>query len=104
MTDKDDQTQPVADENADVDVTGEATAAAPADDQPTDQPQAAPADDSAGGQAASRDQYGRQMYTVKCSSCGKDAQVPFQPSGDRPVYCRDCYMQQRQQRTGGPRR
>ncbi len=33
----------------------------------------------------------RQMYTVKCSSCGKDAQVPFEPRGDRPVYCSDCY-------------
>jgi CxxC-x17-CxxC domain-containing protein len=33
----------------------------------------------------------RQMYPVKCSTCGKDAQVPFQPRGDRPVYCSDCY-------------
>ncbi len=41
----------------------------------------------------------REMFTVTCSSCGKDAQVPFQPSGDRPVYCRDCF--QPQQRTGG---
>lgn len=33
----------------------------------------------------------RQMFAVKCSSCGKDAQVPFQPRGDKPVYCSDCY-------------
>lgn len=33
----------------------------------------------------------RQMFPVKCSTCGKDAQVPFQPRGDRPVYCSDCY-------------
>ncbi len=33
----------------------------------------------------------RQMYTVKCATCGKDAQVPFEPRGDKPVYCSDCY-------------
>lgn len=36
----------------------------------------------------------RQMYTAQCSSCGREAQVPFQPRGDRPVYCSDCYRQQ----------
>lgn len=35
----------------------------------------------------------RQMYDVVCSACGKPTQVPFKPSSDRPVYCRDCYMQ-----------
>lgn len=33
----------------------------------------------------------RQMFTVKCATCGKDAQVPFEPRGDKPVYCSDCY-------------
>lgn len=33
----------------------------------------------------------RQMYDVVCSECGKDAQVPFQPSGDKPVLCKECY-------------
>lgn len=33
----------------------------------------------------------REMFAVKCATCGKDAQVPFQPRGDRPVYCSDCY-------------
>jgi CxxC-x17-CxxC domain-containing protein len=33
----------------------------------------------------------RQMYPAVCATCGKDTQVPFQPSGDRPVYCSDCY-------------
>jgi len=33
----------------------------------------------------------RQMYDVTCAECGKPTQVPFQPSGDRPVYCRDCF-------------
>ena len=33
----------------------------------------------------------RQMYPVKCATCGKDTEVPFEPRGDRPVYCSDCY-------------
>ena len=50
-----------------------------------------PTDDSV--TPAGTDQLGRQLYNVKCSKCGKQTQVPFKPSGDRPVYCRDCYMQ-----------
>ena len=26
-----------------------------------------------------------------CSSCGNQAQVPFKPRMDRPVYCSDCF-------------
>jgi CxxC-x17-CxxC domain-containing protein len=33
----------------------------------------------------------REMFDVTCSSCGQPAKVPFQPRGDRPVYCRDCF-------------
>lgn len=38
--------------------------------------------------------YGRQqreMFPAVCATCGKQTEVPFQPSGDKPVYCRDCY-------------
>ena len=37
----------------------------------------------------------RQMYPAVCSSCGKDTEVPFQPRSDKPVYCRECFQQQR---------
>jgi CxxC-x17-CxxC domain-containing protein len=33
----------------------------------------------------------REMYDVQCAQCGKMTQVPFNPRGDRPVYCSDCY-------------
>ena len=33
----------------------------------------------------------REMFDAICSTCGKTAQVPFQPRGDKPVYCRDCF-------------
>lgn len=37
----------------------------------------------------------RQMYTVTCGKCGKPAQVPFQPRGDKPVYCSECFRAMR---------
>jgi CxxC-x17-CxxC domain-containing protein len=33
----------------------------------------------------------RQMFAAVCAQCGKDTEVPFQPRGDKPVYCRDCF-------------
>ena len=33
----------------------------------------------------------REMFRATCSQCGGVAEVPFQPSGDKPVYCRDCF-------------
>ena len=49
------------------------------------------------GGGGGRSSYGgpRQMYTATCSSCGKEAQVPFQPRGDKPVYCSDCFEKRR---------
>jgi CxxC-x17-CxxC domain-containing protein len=43
----------------------------------------------------------REMFSATCSSCGKEAQVPFQPRGDRPVYCRDCFRPSSNQGGGG---
>ena len=37
----------------------------------------------------------REMYTAICSSCGREAKVPFQPREDRPVYCSECFSKQR---------
>ena len=34
----------------------------------------------------------REMFPAVCATCGKNTEVPFQPSGDKPVYCRDCYQ------------
>ncbi len=33
----------------------------------------------------------RQMFPAVCADCNKETQVPFEPSGARPVYCLDCY-------------
>ncbi|SFH15905.1 CxxC-x17-CxxC domain-containing protein [Desulfotomaculum arcticum] len=34
----------------------------------------------------------REMHSVICSNCGQETTVPFVPSQDKPVYCRDCYQ------------
>jgi len=36
-------------------------------------------------------QQRREMHPATCAECGKETQVPFRPSGDRPVYCSDCF-------------
>ena len=52
-----------------------------------------------GSSGGYRDRGPREMFSATCSSCGQEAQVPFQPSGDKPVYCSTCF----QQRGGGNR-
>lgn len=38
----------------------------------------------------------REMFSATCASCGREAKVPFQPTGSKPVYCSDCFTSQRQ--------
>jgi CxxC-x17-CxxC domain-containing protein len=37
----------------------------------------------------------REMFDATCAECGKETQVPFEPRGDKPVYCSDCYRKTR---------
>ncbi len=37
----------------------------------------------------------REMHSATCANCGKEALVPFRPTGARPVYCSDCFQTQR---------
>ncbi len=53
-------------------------------------------------QARKSERYGssnygapRQMFPATCAECGKSTEVPFEPRGDRPVYCNDCYRKLR---------
>jgi CxxC-x17-CxxC domain-containing protein len=45
----------------------------------------------------------REMFPAVCSRCGKDTQVPFQPTTGKPVYCSDCFQLERGSSTGGSR-
>ena len=40
-------------------------------------------------------QISREMHPAVCAQCGMDTIVPFRPQGDRPVYCTDCFNQNR---------
>ena len=33
----------------------------------------------------------RPMFDAVCSECGKRCREPFQPTGDRPIYCSYCF-------------
>lgn len=50
------------------------------------------------------------MHKATCSKCGNDCELPFRPSGDRPVFCSNCFDKQgggasdRPSRFGGDRR
>lgn len=48
--------------------------------------------DGGGSRMGSGPRQPREMHTVTCAECGKETQVPFKPSGDRPVYCQDCFQ------------
>ena len=32
-----------------------------------------------------------QLTKVTCASCGAKCEVPFKPTSDKPVYCKDCF-------------
>src|SRR5271168_1302353 len=56
-----------------------------------------------GARGGSRGSNGRKemiMHSAICSKCGKTCEVPFRPTGEKPVYCRDCFREM----GGGPPR
>ena len=58
-------------------------------------------DDSESGRFGRRDSGGfggrdsgrrpLEMHKVICDKCGQECEVPFKPTSDKPVYCRDCF-------------
>jgi len=51
--------------------------------------------DEAAGDYRSAGRGPRELFSVPCAACGQEARVPFQPSGDKPVYCSSCFEQRR---------
>jgi len=37
----------------------------------------------------------RMMHKAICADCKKECSIPFKPSGDRPVYCQDCFSRRK---------
>lgn len=44
-----------------------------------------------GGSNRSFNNQPREMHKTICAGCNTECEVPFKPSGERPVYCRDCF-------------
>lgn len=59
---------------------------------------------SRGGNNFSPDFNAPQMHKTSCTSCGNMAEVPFKPTGDKPVLCSNCFGSQRDGGRGGDRR
>ena len=51
-----------------------------------------------GGNRGGRDGEKPQMHPATCSGCKSRTEVPFRPTGDKPVYCRDCFASQNNDR------
>jgi CxxC-x17-CxxC domain-containing protein len=63
------------------------------------------ADRGRGGFGGRRDEGGRNfgaarsferptLFKAVCSECGKNCEVPFKPSGLKPVFCSNCFSEQ----------
>lgn len=37
----------------------------------------------------------REMFPAVCDECGKETEVPFQPTAGKPLYCSDCFEKRR---------
>ena len=37
----------------------------------------------------------REMFKAVCADCQKEGEVPFRPSGNRPVYCKECFAKRK---------
>lgn len=41
----------------------------------------------------------RRMFDATCSNCGNPCKVPFQPSGDKPIFCSNCFEAKNEKRS-----
>ncbi len=45
-----------------------------------------------------REKESRTMFSAQCDSCGKRCEVPFRPTGDKPIYCSSCFEKVEEER------
>ncbi len=57
--------------------------------------------DSGGGGGGGHQRSSSASTTVICSGCGQQTTVPFEPRGDRPVYCQNCFQSRKSSSGGG---
>ncbi len=49
-----------------------------------------------GGKRFGRNRGPVTMHQAICNQCGKSCEVPFRPTGDKPVYCSVCFGNRRE--------
>lgn len=55
-----------------------------------------------GGRDGNRDGFRREreMHKAVCADCKQECEVPFKPSGDKPVRCKDCFIKHQEDQVG----
>jgi len=56
------------------------------------QPQGHPQGQSHGHSHQRRE---RVLHKAVCADCHKDCEIPFKPTGERPVYCKECFSKRK---------
>jgi CxxC-x17-CxxC domain-containing protein len=46
-------------------------------------------------QGSGRGRREKILYKAVCAECKKDCEIPFQPTGERPVYCKECFSKRK---------
>lgn len=57
-------------------------------------------DFSSNSRFRSGDRSDRPMFDAICADCGNPCKVPFNPTGEKPVYCSDCFDRHRESDQG----
>lgn len=58
--------------------------------------------DRGGFRGGDRREGGRStMHAATCSECGNACEVPFRPTGERPIFCSTCFGKQKSQESKG---
>jgi len=39
-----------------------------------------------------------ELYDAICSNCNKECKVPFKPTTDKPLFCKECYEAHKRRR------
>lgn len=47
------------------------------------------------GFGGGRDGGRQEMHKAICSDCNNNCEVPFRPTGDKPIFCSDCFRDKR---------
>ncbi|HLC60763.1 MAG TPA: CxxC-x17-CxxC domain-containing protein [Candidatus Nanoarchaeia archaeon] len=58
--------------------------------------------DRPGRSSFGRSEFEKEMHSAICDKCGEKCEVPFRPSGDKPVYCSNCFRKNEKFQSRGP--